>query len=63
MSYHVKGGAIEPQEAEAYIRMIQKKHPEQIIKDVTFHVDGEYVDVSYKEKTGERHIKRVFNNA
>ena len=47
MGYSVEGGEIAREEAEAYIRMIREKHPEQIIRDVKFKVDGEYVDVSY----------------
>lgn len=51
MSYNVEGGEMSQQEAEAYIRMIREKHPEQIIKDVTFKIDGEFVDVSYTYDT------------
>ena len=51
MSYQVEGGTLAPQEAEAYLHMIREKHPEQIIKDVTFRIDGDFVDVSYTYDT------------
>ncbi|MBQ9695807.1 MAG: hypothetical protein IJV58_05200 [Oscillospiraceae bacterium] len=51
MSYDIVGGELAKEEAEAYIRMIRDKHPEQIIRDVTFTVDGDFVDVSYTYDT------------
>lgn len=47
MSYSVEGGELTQAEAETYIRMLREQHPDQIIKNVAFKVDGEYVDVSY----------------
>ncbi len=51
MSYQVEGGCLSQEEAQAYIRMIRQKHPEQILKEVTFKVDGDFVDVSYTYDT------------
>ena len=47
MNYTVERGTLAQGEAEAYIRMLREQHPDLIIKNVTFKVDGEYVDVSY----------------
>ena len=47
MNYTVERGNLAQGEAEAYIHMLREQHPDQIIKNVTFKVDGEYVDVSY----------------
>ena len=47
VSYNVEGGELAQGEAEEYIRMLRAQHPDRIIKNVTFKVDGEFVDVSY----------------
>lgn len=47
MSYHVEGGELPKEEAQQYIQMLREKYPERIFKDITFKVDGDFVDVSY----------------
>ena len=47
MSYKIEGGTLPEEEAQAYVRMLRKKYPERIFKDITFKVDGDFVDVSY----------------
>lgn len=51
MSYNVVGGELPEQEAQAYVQMLREKYPERIFKDITFKVDGEFVDVSYTYDT------------
>lgn len=47
MSYHVIGGEMPQEEMEQYVQMLREKYPERIFKDVTFKIDGDYVDVTY----------------
>lgn len=47
MSYNVIGGEMSQTEADQYVRMLKEKYPERIFKDITFKIDGEYVDISY----------------
>lgn len=51
MSYNVEGGVLAQGEAEEYIRMLREQYPDRIIKNVTFKVDGDYVDISYTYDT------------
>ena len=48
MSYSVVGGQLSHEEMEAYVDMLKKKYPERIFRDITFTVDGEYVDINYQ---------------
>ena len=47
MTVNVIGGEMSEREKNEYIGMLHKKHPEQILKEVTFKIDGDYVDVNY----------------
>lgn len=47
MSYNVVGGQLPHEEMEAYVDMLKKKYPERIFRDITFTVDGDYVDINY----------------
>lgn len=47
MSYNVIGGEMSQTEADQYVRMLKEKYPERIFKDITFKIDGEFVDISY----------------
>lgn len=51
MQVKVIGGTMTHREQQEYIGMIRKKHPERILTEVTFKLDGEYVDVSYEYDT------------
>lgn len=48
MQVQVIGGTLCHKEQQAYLDIIKNKHPEQIIKSVTFKVDGDFVDVEYE---------------
>lgn len=47
MKYNVVGGSMSTKEVTAYMNMLHKKYPERIFREVTFKLDGDYVDVDY----------------
>lgn len=47
MQYHVIGGEMPQSEMNTYVRMLQKKYPERIFREITFKLDGDFVDVDY----------------
>ena len=51
MNYTVVGGDLPEKEAQTYVQMLREKYPDRIFKDITFTVDGEFVDVSYTYDT------------
>lgn len=51
MQVKVIGGTMTHREQQEYIGIIRKKYPERILTDVTFKLDGDYVDVSYEYDT------------
>lgn len=51
MKYNVIGGQMSAREMEAYLHMLQQKYPERIFKELTFKLDGDYVDVDYTYDT------------
>ena len=51
MKCNVIGGEMSHKEMEAYVDMLRKEHPERIYTEVTFKIDGEYVDIDYKYDT------------
>lgn len=51
MQVKVIGGTMTRREQQEYIGMIRKKYPERVLTDVTFKLDGDYVDVSYEYDT------------
>ncbi|MCR5718188.1 MAG: hypothetical protein K6F80_04035 [Oscillospiraceae bacterium] len=51
MKYNVVGGEMSYKEINAYMDILQKKYPERLFREVTFKVDGDYVDVDYTYDT------------
>lgn len=51
MNYNVVGGELSEKEAQAYVQMLREKYPDRIFKDITFTMDGDFVDVSYTYDT------------
>ena len=51
MKYNVIGGEMSHKEINAYMDMLQHKYPERLFREVTFKVDGDYVDVDYTYDT------------
>lgn len=51
MNYTVVGGDLPEKEVQTYVQMLREKYPDRIFKDITFTVDGEFVDVSYTYDT------------
>ena len=51
MQYHVIGGEMPRSEMNEYTRMLQKKYPERIFREITFKLDGNFVDVEYTYDT------------
>ena len=51
MKCNVIGGEMTHEEMEAYVDMLRKKYPERIFTEVTFKIDGDYVDIDYKYDT------------
>ena len=51
MKYNVVGGEMSHKEINTYMDMLHKKYPERLFREVTFKVDGEYVDVDYTYDT------------
>ncbi len=47
MNYNVIGGSMSRAEMNEYVRMLQKKYPERIFREITFKIDGDFVDVDY----------------
>lgn len=47
MNYNVIGGSMSRVEMNEYVRMLQKKYPERIFREITFKIDGDFVDVDY----------------
>jgi len=48
MKYQVIGGQMSLEEMDSYVSMLKKKYPERLFKEVTFRIDGDFVDVSYQ---------------
>ena len=48
MKYTVVGGEMSHEEMKAYMDMLRKKYPARIFTEVTFKIDGDYVDIDYK---------------
>lgn len=48
MQIHVTGGELPPEEIRAYIDHVRAAHPDRIITDITIHLDGDFVDLSYR---------------
>ena len=51
MNIAVKGGEVPQAEIDVYIRRIQEKYPDRIIKELTLTMDGEFVDIRYTYDT------------
>ena len=49
--YHVRGGEMSLAEMQQYEMMLKEKYPERIFTEMTFTVDGDYVDVDYQYDT------------
>ena len=47
MTVTIKGGNMSLAEQNAYLDMLRKNHPEKIFKEITFTIDGDYIDVDY----------------
>lgn len=47
MKCNVIGGSMSRSEMNEYVQMLQKKYPERIFREITFKLDGDYVDVDY----------------
>ena len=47
MKITVTGGSLTQTEISAYVDQLKEQNPDKYIKEVTFTVDGEYVDMSY----------------
>ncbi len=47
MKYNVIGGEMSRAEMDEYTRMLRKKYPERLFREITFKIDGDYVDVDY----------------
>ena len=48
MKYTVIGGEMPHKEMEAYVDMLRKKYPERIFREITFTLDGDFVDINYE---------------
>lgn len=60
MNISIQNGSLSLTERNEYLKTIQEKHPERILKDVSFLVDGDYVDVSYTyEVVPFQRIRRI----
>ena len=51
MKVTVNGGTMSQAEIDEYVRMIRKKHPDRMIKDLTLTIDGKYVNIQYNYDT------------
>lgn len=51
MKVTVNGGTMPQAEIDEYVRIIRKKYPDRIIKELTLNIDGEYVDIQYNYDT------------
>ena len=47
MKITVINGEMSQQEIKEYLYQLHKKHPDRIIKEITFTVSGNYVDIRY----------------
>lgn len=47
MDVKINGGTIPQKELEQLVEQVKSNNPDKVIKDITFTVDGEFVDVSY----------------
>lgn len=47
MKYNIVGGSMSHKEIDEYMSMLRKKYPDRIFREVTFKLDGDYVDVDY----------------
>ncbi|MGN0655131.1 MAG: anaerobic ribonucleoside-triphosphate reductase [Oscillospiraceae bacterium] len=74
MTYTVDGGTMDEREVNEYVRMIQEKYPDKVIKEINFKIDGDYVDMNYTfDEVPFERIRRItgylvgtldrFNNA
>ena len=74
MTYTVDGGTMDEREVNEYVRLIQEKYPDKVIKEITFKIDGDYVDMNYTfDEVPFERIRRItgylvgtldrFNNA
>ena len=60
--YTVVGGEMSHEEMEAYMDMLRKKYPARIFTEVTFKIDGDYVDIDYKfDSVPFNRIRRSYN--
>lgn len=51
MKVTVNGGTMPQAEIDEYVGIIKKKYPDRIIKEMTFTIDGDYVDIRYSYDT------------
>lgn len=74
MTYTVDGGTMDEREVNEYVRLIQEKYPDKVIKEINFKIDGDYVDMNYTfDEVPFERIRRItgylvgtldrFNNA
>lgn len=74
MTYTVDGGTMDEREVNEYVRVIQEKYPDKVIKEINFKIDGDYVDMNYTfDEVPFERIRRItgylvgtldrFNNA
>ncbi len=47
MKIQVEGGQMEQKEIDAYIAYLKREHPERIYHEITFKIDGDFVNMQY----------------